>query len=313
MNLNYKKPVIIYNPNAGGGKAKKRFSLYYEFLLKEKLFESIDVIETKNVQDVDDKVKEIHSKNQNDLIISIGGDGTISSITNSLIKIPKDKRLPLFPLPSGSGDSLLRDFKIRSIKDAINNYKSLTAPKEFDLLFVEKIGGDFKYYCINVIGMGFVSDVVKDIISKGTKKLGAFGYAITIFTAIGNFKPYNTVLKFRDQNGEMKEFKSEKVYFLTVSNTKYTGGGIMVAPEAKYNDGLMDIIVLYEINRFQFLRGFLKTFKGKHIKDKGCLYLKTDYLEIYSTPEFELMPDGELFGSSPIRISIKPKEISLVV
>ena len=313
MSLQYKNPVLIYNPNAGGGKAKKRYVLYYEELKKEKLFDNIDVIETKSVNEVDTFIKEIHSQNKNDLIISIGGDGTISSIANAIMKIPKEKRLPLFPLPSGSGDSLLRDFKIRNIKQAIQNYKLLDKPKEFDLLFVEELGGDFKYYCINVLGMGFVSDVVKDIISKGTKKLGAFGYALTIFTAIGNFKPYDTILKFRDQKGEQKEFKSNRVYFLTVSNTKYTGGGIKVAPDAIYNDGLMDIILLYEINRFQFLRGFLKTFKGNHIKDKGCLYLKTDYLEIYSTPKFELMPDGELWGNSPIRITVKPKEIILVV
>lgn len=313
MSLSYKRPVIIFNPNAGGGKARKNFSIYYEELLKEKIFESIDVIETTSAHDVLARIEEIHKNSKNDLIISIGGDGTISSITNALIKIPKDKRLPLFPLPSGSGDSLLRDFKIRNIKDAIDNYKRLETPKHFDLLFVEEIGGNFKYYCINVIGMGFVSDVVKDIISKGTKKLGAFGYALTIFTAIGNFKPYNTTLKFRDKDGNEKEFKSERVYFLTVSNTKYTGGGIMVAPDASYNDGLMDIIVLYEINRFQFLTGFLKTFKGKHINDKGCLYFKTNYLEIHSNPKFELMPDGELAGNSPIRISIIPQEITLVV
>jgi len=313
MSLNYKNPILIYNPNAGGGKAQKKFKLYYEELLKEKIFEKIDVIESKSVLDLDAKIKEIINKNGNDLIISIGGDGTISSITNALMKFPKEKRLPLFPLPSGSGDSLLRDFNIRTIKDAIINYKSLDKTKEFDLLYVEQINGDFKYYCITVIGMGFVSDVVKDIISKGTKKLGALSYILTIFTAIGNFKPYNTILKFKDENGDEKEFKSERVYFLTVSNTKYTGGGIKVAPDAIYNDGLMDIILLYEINRFQFLKGFLKTFKGNHIKDKGCLYLKTNYLEIYSNPIFELMPDGELSGTSPIRITMKLKEINLVV
>lgn len=314
MALKYRNPVLFYNPNAGGGKAKKRYNIYYEKLIKTNLFEKIGVIETKSALDVIDKIKEVINKNQNDLIISIGGDGTISSITNALIKIPKEKRLPLFPLPSGSGDSLLRDFKIRSIDDAIANYKSLDKPKEFDLLYVEELKGDSKYYCINVIGMGFISDVVKNIINtKSKNKFGGLSYILTVFTAISKFKPYNVILKFKDENNEIQEFASKRVYFLTVSNTKYSGGAIKVAPNAIYNDGVMDVLVLYEINRFQFLKGFLKTFTGSHIKDKGCLYFKTNYLEIYSDPVFELMPDGELEGFSPIKISIKSKEISLIV
>ena len=255
------------------------------------------------------KIEEIYRDHlKNDLIICIGGDGSISTICNGLMKIPQKKRLPIFPLPSGSGNSLLRDFNILTIDDAITNYMKAEF-KMLDILHLEEVNGKFSWYCINVIGMGFVSDVVTYVVNEG-KKFGAFSYMLGIVLALGKFKPYKTVIKYN--NGEDK-FQSDRVFFMTFSNTKYTGGKIMVAPDAKYDDGLMDVIVLHDINRFQFLKGFRKTFKGKHINAKGCKYFQTNNLEISSDPNFILMPDGELDGISPVKVSVIPKQIKFIV
>ena len=87
----------------------------------------------------------------------------------------------------------------------------------------------------------------------------------------------------------------------------------MIAPEAKYDDGLIDVIILSDINRLRFLNGFRKVFKGKHTNDKGCYYFKTKNIEIHSTPDYHLMPDGDLEGNSPIKVKVIQKQIKLVI
>jgi len=308
MLLNYKNPLIIYNPFAGGGRAKKKFDNYYKKLIDEKLFERIDVCETKSKDDAISKVEEIVKTDKFDLLISIGGDGTISTIINGLMKVAFEKRIPLFPLPSGSGDSLLRDHNIKNIESSINIYKNSESPKLYDVLHLKQTNSVYEWYCINVLGMGFISDIASYAVEHG-KKLGALSYITALFMALGKFKPYNTTIKYNDND----QYKSEKVYFMTISNTKYTGGALKIAPDAKYDDGLMDVVILHDINRFQFLKGFLKVFFEKHLTDKGCYHFQTDKLEIKASPNFSLMPDGDLEGSSPVSVNLLHKQISLVV
>lgn len=303
----FKFPIIIYNPKSGGGKSKKLFNKYYDLLKKNICFKKIEVFESYSKLETINKVVDLH-KNNYDLIISIGGDGSISTICNGLMKINIKKRLPVFPLPCGSGNSFLLDFNIQSIYDSIKNFKD-NNHKMIDVFLVEEINGNFKWYCINVVGLGFISNIAKYGEEK-FNKFGAIRYILSTLFALKEFKPYNTYIKY-DNN--KKKFNSEKVFFISISNSKFTGGKIMIAPEAKYNDGLMDVVILHDITRLRFLNGFRKVFKGKHINDKGCLYFKTKNVEIQSNPDFFLMPDGELEGKSPVKIRIIPEQIKLVI
>jgi len=308
MKNNYKSPVLIYNPVAAGGSGRKIFENYHKILTDMGLFNKIDVYESYSKDNAIAKVQEVHRQHVNDLIITIGGDGSISTVCNGIMKMPINERLPILPLPSGTGNSLLRDFNIKNVHDSIDRYIN-DEPKIFDVIHVEEINGKFQWYCVNVLGFGFVSEIAS-FVSRTGKKLGAMSYPIGTVLALGNFRPYKTIIKY---NKGKDTFQSDRVYFMTLSNTKYTGGKIMIAPDAKYDDGLIDVIILYELNRFGFLNGFRKVFKGNHIHDKGCLYFKTTDLEIHSTPDYLMMPDGELEGHSPVRVKIIPKQIKFIV
>jgi diacylglycerol kinase (ATP) len=310
MSLNFNNPVIIYNPKSGGGRGQKNIKMNYQKLI-DNLFNNVDVYEIKSRDILTNDIIKFHKEKKYDLIISIGGDGTISSIVNAIMNIPKADRIPIFPLPSGSGDSLLRDFNIRTVDQAIENYKKLENTKQFDLLFLEELNTNFKCYCINVIGFGFVSDIAKYTIANMKKIGGTLSYILGMFSGLSKFKPYKTTLKY---NKGKDVYEADKVYFMTVSNTKYTGGAVMIAPEAKYNDSLLDILILHDISRLKFLGGYNKAFKGEHIFiKKGVKYFKTTDVEIYAEPQFYVMPDGELEGNSPVKISVVSKEIELVV
>jgi len=307
MHDSFKFPLIIFNPKSGGGNSKKLFNKYYSFLKENYVYNKIEVFESHSKQETIDKVIEAHN-NIFDLIISIGGDGSISTICNGLMKINIDKRLPILPLPCGSGNSFLKDFNIHSIKDSIKKFKKNNQTM-VDVFLVEEINGNFKWYCINVIGLGFISNIAKYGEEK-FNKLGALKYIFSTLFTLKEFKPYDTKIKY---NNYIKKFNSKKVFFISISNSKFTGGKIMIAPYAKFNDGLMDVVILHDISRLRFLNGFRKVFKGKHINDKGCFYFKTKDIEIHANPEYLIMPDGELEGKSPIKVKVIPKQIRFVI
>ena len=310
--LHYKNPIVFFNPKSAGGKTAKKFETIKAALGRAAFgFERVTFAETKKDRAENNEVihHALETKNY-DLIITIGGDGTISSVVNGMYILPQELHLPIMPIPFGSGNSVLREFGIMSIDDAAARYQSLTAPKDFDLLLCENDSG-FKYYCINLLGMGFISDVVVEVL-KFHKKFGAFSYVVGIMSALNRFRAYK--VKMTIGSGDSQSVvTADRGQFLTLSNTQFSGGGIQIAPNAKYNDGLMDVVLLHDLSKFSFLQGFAKTFKGKHVGRKGCDYIQTDRIIIETEPPMMLMPDGELEGQTPITVSVIPKAVKIVV
>ncbi len=308
--LNYKNPIVFFNPKSAGGKTRRRFDEVKKALSNSRFnFENITFVETKKNRDDNNRsIKEQLEKKIFDLIITIGGDGTISSIVNGMFILDAQYHLPIMPIPFGSGNSVLREFGILTMKQVLDNYLKLDKPKDFDLLYVQNRQSGYKYYCINIIGMGFITDVALEVL-KFNKKFGAFSYVIGVITALHRFVKYDTTVTLGD--GRMLRF--EKAQFLSVSNTQLSGGAIKIAPKAHYNDGLMDVCVLHDLSKFAFLRGFAKTFKGRHIFQKGCEYYQTNKISIQSQPQFKLMPDGEIEETGPIDIEVIKSAIKVVI
>ncbi len=305
----FNKPLLVYNPNAGGGRGRSRAVIIKEKLINEAGLSNLTVYETKSVRDAYNSVDKLVIDGNHDLVISIGGDGTISEILNGLMRIDKDKRPYFFPIPGGSGNSLLRDFNILDPDEAIKRFKQ-GCTRSLDSLFVEAgKNNEFKWHCFNLVGMGFISNIARFVVDN-VKKIGGMSYMLGTFLAIGNFRAYK--VKLKDKEGSVL-FQSDRCFFLTASNSKYTGGAIMIAPDADTGDGLMDICVLHDIGRLYFLRGFIKALKGKHTTMKGCKMLRASYIEIEADPKFLLMPDGELEGESPLRITVIPAQIKAIV
>ncbi len=305
--MKYSNPLLIYNPNAGGGRAKKRVEKIKDLLINQCGLYNLSIYETQSPKDAFQRVATMVSEKKIDLVISIGGDGTISEILNSLMTMPKEDRPVFMPIPGGSGNSLLRDFSILTAEDAIKKFQA-GSTRFLDSLFVESPSSNFSWHCFNILGMGFISDIARYVVDNG-KKLGAFSYILGLFLTLGNFRAYS--VKIKGRNDEVL-FESDKSYFLTVSNSKCSGGSIMIAPDAIVDDGLMDVCVLHDMNRAYFLKGFLKALKGKHTGMRGCKSFRAEYIEIESDPIFKLMPDGELEGLSPVKVTVLPSQIRII-
>lgn len=308
MKLSYKSPVIIYNPVSGEGKGGKIFKKYYG-VLGEIFKTTIDVHTTNGtMDDLTDYIKSVYDDDRHDCIICVGGDGTISQLTNVLMHYPMDKRLPLLPLPGGTGDSLVKDFSIDTIQDAVINVQNSAVLRMYDVLKVEELDVGNTYYSINIFGMAFITEIVKAAIKYG-KRFGTLSYLFGAVAGMKKFSAFKTTIICDDD--ETIEF--DKMYYLSLSNTIYTGGAVKIAPQALYNDGLMDMVVLHDIGRVKYLSGYLKAMKGMHLHEEGCFYKQVKSVEIRTNPVCELMNDGDLTGTTPVRVTVVPKMMPLII
>ena len=101
--------------------------------------------------------------------------------------------------------------------------------------------------------------------------------------------------------------------FIIGCNTIHTGKGMKMAPLARLDDGLIDLIIVRKVSRFKLLKLFPKVFAGNHISDPGVDYRQVKKFSILPEKDRQLNIDGEVLGTTPVEVEVLPQEIELMV
>ena len=292
------KYLVVYNPAAGRGKAGKMLDLV-KSELHNKGF-NYDLYLTKEKRDA---WQFIQNKDLYDYsgIIACGGDGTIFEVVNGLLNNPGEL-IPIGILPVGTGNSTAKELEIETndIEKALNIIEKGHIQKVDAGRFIT--GGD-EYYFINILGLGFVTDVLET--ANKFKMFGEAAYTIGVLVKTLFLKSYD--IKIEVDNRVI----TAPNILVEVSNTKYTGGNFLMAPTAEINDGLLDVNILRKLSRKRLLAIFPKLFKGTHINEPEIEYIKGEKINIVCDPVKKISPDGELLGTTPISIECLPGKIIL--
>ena len=240
-------------------------------------------------------VKNLDLENYN-AVAAMGGDGTNFQVLNGLIKNQNDIRIPIALIPAGSGNSFSRDLNFKNIEDGIEAI-TRNKPKPIDVLSFSQDSELF--YFVNMTGFGFISDV-SDRATK-YKILGEFSYVIGVFLCTIGLKSHDMELEI---DGQLIKGPNTFVEFC---NSKMTAGSMMMAPDAEIDDGLMDIVVAGSMSRFNLLKTFPKIFSGKHGSNPAIKFYRAKKATVKTSPAKIMLPDGELFGTTPAEFIVHPK------
>jgi YegS/Rv2252/BmrU family lipid kinase len=299
------KTLLILNPAAGKGKGKKIFSKIHSLLKKN--IDSLKV-ETSLYPGHIYKIGQNAIREGYQKIITIGGDGTPFELINGLYSSGKPEyEIQLGMIPSGTGNSFLRDFMDNP--DEENCVRTILDGKcrQVDLIeFQYNKNGPIKQYCLNIMGIGLIADILK-LTNERLKGFGPLGYSLAVLIRL--FKGINNhfTLKADQQSMELKDSA------LAISNSKYTGGKMKMAPMAETDDGKVDIIVFKEVNRRDIINIFINVFKGNHIHHDRVEVFNAKEIQITADPQQLFMADGELLGETPLKIKVLPKELSILI
>jgi YegS/Rv2252/BmrU family lipid kinase len=230
------------------------------------------------------------------VFIAAGGDGTVHTVASELVGT--NKILGVFPLGSGNGFAKEFGFKmnIRSLLTDIKNAESI----DIDVI---KINDKL---CLNVAGIGLDSFVAHSF--NNLKLRGFLPYVWLTFKTFLALRPFHVKIKI---GGE--EVVSEKLFVLTVANTRQFGNNAFIAPAAKPNDGMIDIVLIKPFPKILGSLFIIRLFTKRINKSKYVRHIQTDKEIIIETAETRFHIDGEPVDiCGKVTISIK-KEVLKVL
>jgi diacylglycerol kinase (ATP) len=295
---------LVVNPASGHGRGEKCFRALEPRLVKE-----IPGLEIR-ISEFPGQAVEIGREAAAQgvpRILCLGGDGTPYEIVNGLYSGGKPAGLREIGLiPAGTGNSFLRDFGIESADQALDGILA-GARREVDLVEFEyaERGKRERRYSLNIIGVGLIADILK-LTNERLKIFGSFGYSLAVLLRLVKGMRNRIDLEADGRSWAIRNSA------LVVSNSKFTGGKMKIAPTADPSDGRADLVVFREVNRREIIAIFRGVFAGTHLHHPKVETTQASEIEIVGTPPLRIMADGELLGQTPLRLKVLPKELTIL-
>ncbi|MFI3315862.1 MAG: diacylglycerol kinase family lipid kinase [Rikenellaceae bacterium] len=246
-------------------------------------------------------------------IIVVGGDGTLNETVHGLFiqKTVKSTDITIAVIAVGTGNDWIRIHGIaRNYSEAA---KAIVAGKTFlqDIAKIEYYESMVQHerYMVNMAGVGF--DAVANRRYNSLKERGYYSkwlYFFSLLIAIFTYRSMRFTLKTNKE-----ELSNKRLFTIAIGIGRYNGGGMLQAPHAVADDGLLDVTVINKMNNISILRHIFKLYDGNIYKVPNSLFLRHNVIEINSTPPTPIEVDGEALGYSPLRINNIDKALRVIV
>lgn len=227
--------------------------------------------------------------------IAVGGDGTSYEIVNGLFpRAHQEKQaVQLGMLPLGTGNSFLRDFGITN-EDAALEAISRRRARKIDVVRVTHREGQLHY--INTLGLGFVPRAGA-MTNEHFKALGTAGYVAAVVACTADLRylrsPYRYGLGLREEELAQLPLDQRENTFVSFSNSRYTGGAMMMAPVADTSDGALDVVRVNRLSRLDLITTFPKIFTGTFIEHPAVEQGRADAVRFGNMGKLDVLVDGE--------------------
>lgn len=235
------------------------------------------------------EIAETAAQDGYDLVLAVGGDGTVNEVANGLLRLDSAKRIPLGIVPVGSG----------------NDYAfGLGLPTRPEQAVARIRGGQARWldaahvvdnhrrsrYALNGIGIGFDAAVAVESL-KIRRVYGFAAYLLAALRTIAfRYQTPHLTLAFDDVR------LSQRALLLAVGVGPRVGGGFRLTPDASFTDGLVDSCLVNPVGRFTMLYMLLRVMRGTHITSPVVSMRRSSRIRLQSNLPLPIHIDGEIFA-----------------
>jgi diacylglycerol kinase (ATP) len=238
--------------------------------------------------------------------VAVGGDGTAFEIVNGLFPGAEAGEPPsLGFLPLGTGNSFLRDFTERGSEAALEALLAGRA-RRCDVMRLRHRAGVLHF--INLLSLGFAADVAA-VRDRRFRRWGELGYLAGVFVCLVRLRPQVFPLRV---DGEA-ETDRRGCLFLSFNNSKFTGGKMMIAPQADPGDGLVEYVRWGAIGRLGLLRNLPRLYDGSHIRHPLASRRAARRIDFALDGPVNVMIDGEVLELECRSIEVLPGALKVLV
>jgi diacylglycerol kinase (ATP) len=224
-----------------------------------------------------------------DLVVALGGDGTVHEVINGLMQLPKETRPALGIVPLGSGNDFahILGLPAEAGPALLSAVEGLS--HQLDVGSVVDENNRLEYFN-NTIGMGFDS-----VVNMYTRKITAIHGFLMYFVALmitifRHFDPIDMHVETDDETWDMTAL------MLALGNGPREGGGFIITPEAKLDDGLLNYVTIKKISRLMMLRLVPEVMKGTHVRFKQVRTGTCCRMIVASKQPLYIHVDGEIYS-----------------
>jgi YegS/Rv2252/BmrU family lipid kinase len=304
-------PLIIVNPASANGATGKAWPGMASEVRRH--FGAFNVAFTKRGGEAVE-IAEREACDGRRFIIACGGDGTVSEVANGILRAGTDTELGL--LPSGTGGDFRRSIKIparaadaaRALREGVT--RTLDAGR---VVFVDGRGEEESRFFVNVASFGMAGDVIKRVKGRAGLPVGAsrllggkVSFAAAALQATLAFR--NPSVRVSLDGGRESQLT---VTNFCVANARFFGGGMKIAPAAKIDDGLFDVIAVGDMNALSVIANSYRVYLGTHLGMRDVRHAHARRVEARAVKDevVKLEIDGELVGRLPASFEMLPRAL----
>lgn len=279
--------LLLINPTSGGGLGRARGQRVVSFLVNSSLpFKDISGSSYESA--VSNLRNELRNEEGLEGVIVVGGDGLVHLAIQELA----NSDIPLLVIPAGTGNDFARALGLPlDNPELILETSSSREPIRVDL------GEVNDRYFAAILSTGFDS-VVNERANRMKWIRGQIKYTLAILLELPFFKPRSYKFSVDSLN-----FASDAM-LIAIANSSSYGGGMLVAPDADFDDQIFDIVILGPVSKIEFLKVFPKVFSGSHITHPAVKVLRGKKIKVEA--EAVAYADGERIGDLPITAEVAP-------
>ena len=295
--------LAIVNPAAGGGRSGQLATGMLERVRQAGI--AVTVAHTARAGEATEIARQAYA-NGNRNFLAVGGDGTSFEIINGLFPEAENHGRPtLGLLPLGTGNSFLKDFTKRGVEHTIEALQK-NAHRPCDVIRLRHAHGEL--YFLNLLTLGFPADVAETT-NRRFKRWGELGYILGVFTHLVQLEH----LAFPHRLAGTQELDRSPALFLSFNNSKFTGGHMMIAPNADPTDGLIEYVRWGPIGRLGLIWTLPRLFTGTHINHRRASRAATKRIDFEPTGPVNVMVDGESMRLECQSLEILPSALDVIV
>lgn len=289
-----KKAMVIVNPSSGKEQAKQ-YVEQIDAKLRERGY-TTDVRQTEKEGDATLFAEEA-CENQIDVLVSMGGDGTLNETINGMAE--KEFRPKLGVIPLGT----VNDFA-RALDIPLEAEEAITLLDE-DRTQKADIGKIGDHYFLNILAVGGIAEATAEVTADQKTSLGALAYLIEGIKTLKEKTPFDLKVQADGQNWE-----GEALIFLAAL-TNSVGGFEKLAPKAEPNDGVFHCFIIKDVALPKFIKLMTSLLRGQLGEEKDVIYMRANEVELYSKTSLKANIDGDIGEELPLRLHVLSRHIEV--
>jgi YegS/Rv2252/BmrU family lipid kinase len=303
-------PLFIVNPIAGNGRAHGIVPRIEAWLGEREI--AGQILETSKAGDAE-WLAASASGAGHDRVVAVGGDGTMQEVINGLLASagPAGRPPEMAIVPAGRGNDMARSVRLPIDPMACMPIALGALTHPFDVGLATSQDGSRRYFGA-AGGVGFDAAVAYTMaVRRRFWMRGEPGYFLATLNELRRYR--NSELSITLSGEGNDRVVSQRFLFVAFANGPYYGGGMQICPDAKTDDGWLDVCLVGDLSRVAALRELPGIYQAKHLRNPKVEIVRARSVHIEGTPATRVHLDGEPFGSVPLDVTLLPGALSVAV